>query len=51
MAQQGVRIEGLSKQYGSGDNAVMALKDVNMYVAPGEVVGLMARQVQVKAPC
>ncbi|WP_445426611.1 MULTISPECIES: ABC transporter ATP-binding protein [unclassified Alishewanella] len=41
MAQQGIRIDGLSKQYGSGDNAVMALKDVNMYVAPGEVVGLI----------
>lgn len=41
MAQQGIRIEGLSKQYGAGNNAVMALKDVNMYVAPGEVVGLI----------
>jgi putative ABC transport system ATP-binding protein len=37
----GIKIEGLSKRYGSGDTAVDALKDVNMTVAPGEVVGLI----------
>ncbi len=37
----GIHIEGLSKRYGSGDTAVDALKDVNMTVAPGEVVGLI----------
>ncbi len=37
----GIRIEGLSKRYGEGDTAVDALKDVNMIVAPGEVVGLI----------
>jgi putative ABC transport system ATP-binding protein len=37
----GIRIEGLSKRYGEGDAAVDALKDVNMNVAPGEVVGLI----------
>ncbi|MGE3490931.1 MAG: ABC transporter ATP-binding protein [Vicinamibacterales bacterium] len=37
----GIRIEGLSKRYGSGDTAVDALVDVNMEVAPGEVVGLV----------
>ena len=37
----GIRIEGLSKRYGSGDTAVDALKEVNMTVAPGEVVGLI----------
>jgi putative ABC transport system ATP-binding protein len=37
----GIRIEGLRKVYGKGDNAVEALKDVNMVVAPGEVVGLV----------
>jgi len=37
----GIRIEGLSKRYGTGDTAVEALKDVNMQVAPGEVVGLI----------
>ena len=41
MAGTGIRIEGLSKRYGSGDTAVLALKDVNMQVAPGEVVGLI----------
>ena len=41
MAGQGIHIEGLSKRYGSGDTAVLALKDVNMRVAPGEVVGLI----------
>jgi putative ABC transport system ATP-binding protein len=37
----GIRIENLSKRYGSGDTAVDALKNVNMAVAPGEVVGLI----------
>ena len=36
-----VQIEGLSKRYGRGESAVDALKDVNMTVAPGEVVGLI----------
>ena len=38
---KGIHIEGLSKRYGEGDTAVLALKDVNMHVAPGEVVGLI----------
>ena len=37
----GIQIEGLSKRYGEGPTAVDALKDVNMAVAPGEVVGLI----------
>jgi putative ABC transport system ATP-binding protein len=37
----GIKIEGLSKRYGKGDTAVDALKEVNMQVAPGEVVGLI----------
>ena len=37
----GIHIEGLRKRYGEGDTAVDALKDVNMIVAPGEVVGLV----------
>lgn len=41
MSQKGIHIEGLSKRYGTGDTAVFALKDVNMRVAPGEVVGLI----------
>ncbi len=41
MAGSGIRIERLSKRYGEGDTAVFALKDVNMHVAPGEVVGLI----------
>ncbi|ROZ75420.1 ABC transporter ATP-binding protein [Ramlibacter sp. WS9] len=40
-ASAGIRIEGLSKRYGTGATAVDALKDVNMSVAPGEVVGLI----------
>jgi putative ABC transport system ATP-binding protein len=36
----GILIEKIRKRYGSGDTAVDALKDVNMRVAPGEVVGL-----------
>lgn len=38
---KGIRIEGLHKRYGKGDTAVDALKDVNMEVAAGEVVGLV----------
>ena len=41
MSKNGIRIEGLSKRYGEGDTAVFALKDVNMVVEPGEVVGLI----------
>ena len=41
MLGTGISIEGLSKRYGVGDAAVDALKDVNMSVAPGEVVGLI----------
>jgi putative ABC transport system ATP-binding protein len=38
---KGIHIEGLRKRYGEGDTAVDALKDVNMIVAPGEVIGLV----------
>ncbi len=41
MAGKGILIEGLRKRYGSGDTAVDALKNVEMQVAPGEVVGLI----------
>lgn len=37
----GIQIEGLSKRYGAGEAAVDALREVNMQVAPGEVVGLI----------
>ncbi len=37
----GIHIEGLRKVYGKGDSAVEALKNVNLSVAPGEVVGLV----------
>lgn len=37
----GIRIENLVKTYGEGDTAVHALRGVDMYVAPGEVVGLI----------
>ncbi len=41
MGAHGIRIENLSKRYGEGDTAVLALRNVNMEVAPGEVVGLI----------
>ena len=41
MAELGIRISALSKRYGEGASAVDALKNVNMQVAPGEVVGLI----------
>ena len=37
----GILIEGVRKRYGQGDTAVDALKNVNMAVGPGEVVGLI----------
>jgi putative ABC transport system ATP-binding protein len=40
-AATGIHIEALRKRYGQGDTAVDALKDVNLTVAPGEVVGLI----------
>jgi len=41
MHTRGIIIEGLKKQYGSGDTLVDALKGVEMQVALGEVVGLV----------
>lgn len=41
MVGKGIRIQGLKKRYGRGDTAVDALKAVDMYVEPGEVVGLI----------
>lgn len=39
--RSGIVIEGLRKVYGQGDQAVEALKDVNMTVNAGEVIGLV----------
>ena len=41
MSVPAIRIEGLSKRYGSGDTAVDALRNVDMSIEPGEVVGLI----------
>jgi putative ABC transport system ATP-binding protein len=41
MAENGIRIEGIKKRYGSGDTAVDALKGVDLQVAAGEVIGLV----------
>ena len=41
MTAKGIRVEGLSKSFGKGDTAVHALKNVNLQVNPGEVVGLV----------
>lgn len=41
MERRGIYIEHIRKRYGEGDTAVDALKDVNMQVSPGEVVGLI----------
>ncbi len=41
MADTAIRIEGLSKRYGKGETAVDALKQVDMVIQPGEVVGLI----------
>jgi putative ABC transport system ATP-binding protein len=41
MSTYTIQLEGLRKTYGQGDAAVDALKNVNMQIAPGEVVGLI----------
>jgi putative ABC transport system ATP-binding protein len=41
MSTYSIKLEGLRKTYGHGDAAVDALKNVNMQIAPGEVVGLI----------
>ncbi len=41
MGNGGIRIKGLRKRYGQGATAVDALKGVDMWVGPGEVVGLI----------
>lgn len=41
MYTAGIRIENLRKRFGKGDTAFDALKNVNMVIAPGEVVGLI----------
>ena len=41
MSTFSIQLEGLRKTYGHGDAAVDALKNVNMQIAPGEVVGLI----------
>jgi len=41
MEGKGILIEGMRKRYGEGETAVDALKEVNMRVMPGEVVGLI----------
>ena len=41
MSTYSIQLEGLRKTYGHGDAAVDALKNVNMQIAPGEVVGLI----------
>jgi putative ABC transport system ATP-binding protein len=41
MKERGIRVEGLAKRYGKGGTAVDALREVNITVAPGEVIGLI----------
>lgn len=41
MTVNSIEIKGLSKIYGRGETAVHALKEVNMQVKPGEIVGLI----------
>lgn len=38
---EAIRMENLVKTYGSGSTAVHAIKNVSLYVNPGEVVGLL----------
>lgn len=38
---EAIRMDNLVKTYGSGSTAVHALKNVSLYVNPGEVVGLL----------
>jgi len=36
-----LRVEGLSKIYGKGDNKVVALNNVSLYVNKGEFVAIV----------
>ena len=45
----GILIEELKKRYGSGDSAFDALKNVNMQVEAGEVVGAVEAGAAVAA--
>ena len=36
-----VRVERLSKHFGAGEARVDALRDINMELFPGQVIGLM----------
>jgi len=38
-----LRLEGVSKRYGSGEGSVRALDDVDLEVVPGEVIGVVGR--------
>ena len=38
---EAIRMTNLVKTYGSGPTEVRAIKDVSLYVNPGEVVGLL----------
>lgn len=41
MSSGGIEVTGLRKRYGDGETAVLALKDANLTVQPGDVVGLI----------
>ena len=41
MSRKGINIEGFCKRYGEGSTALLALREDNMHVEPGEVVGLI----------
>lgn len=41
MDKHGLRVSGITKRFGSGDTEVVAIRDVSLDVAPGEVVLIM----------
>lgn len=41
MPAQGLKVEGLTRRFGEGDTQVVAVQDVSLEVAPGEVVLIM----------
>jgi len=43
--------EGLTKQYGSGDAAVIAAAEISFRIEEGEFIGIMGNPVPANLPC
>ena len=48
--ETGLRAEGVVVRYGSGRHTTTAVDDVNLAVAPGEIVGLLGASGSARLP-